>query len=58
MAILLTVLIVIAAFILLGIILKFCSFILKIIGGIIVLVIAIVGVILVYLYNTNIYFLN
>ena len=55
MAILLTVLIVIAAFILLGIILKFCSFILKIVGGIIVLVIAIVGVILVFTFITPIF---
>lgn len=55
MAILLTVLIVIAAFILLDIILKFCSFILKIIGGIIVLVIAIVGVILVFTFITPIF---
>ena len=55
MAILLTVLIVIAAFILLGIILKFCSFILKIIGGIIVLVIAIVGVIFVFTFITPIF---
>jgi hypothetical protein len=55
MAILLTVLIVIAAFILLGIIFKFCSFILKIIGGIIVLVIAIVGVILVFTFITPIF---